>query len=585
MLKIRGERIRWGEGDILTMARILGPQFGTKQQAPIQHSILKQADKLGLLLSKKAKRELSEALEFHREMKELKDRVRDDADYSAHPHFWHHFDGFWKHQRADLDYIRQSGLRSFLVAHEPTVGKTNVAIGLVRMLNILAGGHYPLGFMRPTPSFVRRVLVICRNRAKEQWAREIVRWGGSKTIDEKNTGRGWYTPHVQIIDGTIPQQIQQIVHPLDKHSSHVHTVWVIAHWEALVHARIGFMQRRWDMVIADEAHQAQNRKAQRSETLFEIPTIWKLALTGSAYDGQDVGTMFSILHWLWPDIYPSYWRFIAQHAHVTPLPFGGFEVGAARKPKLLRWEIAPFTLRRTIAEVRPDLPPIRRVRVTTRLSPRYVKEFKILKKQFFAELEAEFGSKKTVVIPNAMARTTRLRQWLIDPGLLGGSLPSLKYPEILDLQRELNAPLIVFTMFRQAGIRLNAFLAKHKKSTGLISGEKGRPKGANDRDQRRFMRGDLDVLSVVIQAGGESLNLGKYGFGASLDFPWRVRDWAQLEGRFNRPEEGTGITVPATIWRLVTSGTYEEKMEARLGEGHKNYGKVFTLNDLRELFA
>lgn len=566
MLRIKGNRIRWSEGDIITMARILGPQFGTKQQAPIQHSILKQADQLGLILSKKARRELAEAIDFHLEMKQLKAQFKKDS--LPHDDLGHRFDGYWPHQRGDLAYIKHSKLRSYLVAHEPTVGKTNIPIGVARQLQL------------------RRILVICRNRAKEQWEREIKRWGALPTVDRDSTGRGYYQPHVQIVDGTIGEQVQQIVHPLDAQSGkHVHQVWVVAHWEALVHARIGFMQRHWDMVVADEAHRAQNRKTQRAVTLFDIPTTWRMALTGSGYDGKDIGTLWSILHWLWPELYPSYWRFVAQHAHVTPLPFGGYEIGAAKKPKLLRWEIDPFTMRRTIAEVRPDLPPIRRIRVTTHLTPRYVKEFKTIKKQFFAELEAEYGGKKTIVIPNPMARTTRLRQWLIDPGLLGGGLPSLKYPEILDLQRELNQPLIVFTMFRQAGIRLNAFLQKQKLSTGLISGEQGRTKGASDRDQRRFLAGDLHVLSVVIQAGGESLNLGKYGMGASLDFPWRIKDWKQIEGRFNRPEEGTGISVPATIWRLVTAGTYEEKMEARLGDGHKNYNRVFTINDLKELFA
>lgn len=537
MLRAQGNKIVWGERDLMVMSEILGPLTAVKNKAPILASILRAAKQRGLRLDSRLTRELDEAIALRIALKKLK-RL-DDAptilpdERKAFPH-----------QRADLHYIRKSKLPAYLIAHQPGVGKTLDAIFWATMI-----------------VKAKRILVICPNSAKRQWRREIRRWSGR--------GR-----RITIVEGDKAEQ---------KKRAKRREGWIIGHWESLVHADSGYLSDEWDAIILDEAHHIQNRKALRSETVFDLVGYRRLALTGHPFANQP-DELFSILRFLYPQTYTSFWRFFGMHVKVQPKPFGGFEVLGARFPKLLRWEIAPFLLRRTKKQVFKNLPPITRIPIEVELSARGRREYEKLRREIFVELDGLDRETKILPIINDLSRVTRLRQYLIDPALVGAREPSVKFPEIASLINDLDGPPVVFSMYREALVNLRAYLVKHKiKRIGFIAGRMSNRE--KDRIQLDFLAGKYQVLLVVTQAGGTALNLGKFGYVVQLDLPWNPKDLEQTEGRVDRPEEGTGKLVPTTSWRIIVADSYEERMEAKLEKKHKMFGEVFTVGELRRLFA
>jgi SNF2 family DNA or RNA helicase len=539
MLDWHEDGITWEREDARMMAKIIGPEFAIAKTgrgwAPPLMSILKLANDRELFLSKRAMRELAHAEAMHREIRELK--AREDVELNE-PRAKQYF----RHQRADLALMYELDWPGWLIASEAGVGKTLPAIR----------------FAEHTKS--QRIMLIVPNTAKDQWAAEIGRWSTSKLP-------------IVVIDGTVQHQIQQI--------TNTKKGWVIGHWESLVHARAGWRSRQWDMAILDEIQHIQNRKAQRTQTVHRIKADYRLAIGAHPY-ANGVNELFSVLKFLYPERYPSFWRWAHLHIDIQEGVFGGLDLRTPKRPKLLRWEIAPFTIRRRWKDVWKNLPPITRVKCTAYLSPKAEKEYKQLRKKFFAEFEAHRGETKILAIPSVLARVTRMRQYLVDPGLLGAKMASVKYPIVYDLIKELKGrPPVIFTMWRKSAKRLKQYLEQKKLHVGLVIGGMGSKKV--NRVKWKFLEGKYDAVIIMIKVGGTSLNFGKYGSIIYLDHPWNQRDVEQTEGRVRRPEEGTGKIVPATSYHIIVANSYEERMlEHRTGK-HEDFAKVFPVAKAIEL--
>lgn len=538
MLKLKRGWLIWSESDVVAMSRILS-EHATKRKAPWNPALVRAALRKGLLASEKVLKVQAQAdtlMSFVKVFKRL-------PDLEPHP-VWQ--ERWFAHQRVDVEFMRQMQLPAYLLAHDVGVGKTLESIGFAMQHD------------------VRRILVVSTNSAKEQWVDEIHRWDI----------RG---PRTQVVQGSVPLQIQQ----LQSKSLQGEPVWVIAHWESLVHARVGHLAHPWDLVILDEAHHIRNRDAQRTHTALGIESRYRLALTAHPYSSS-VDELFPILQFLYPDRYSSFWRFVAMHIEVTPKPFGGLDLGEPKRPKLLKWELAPFMLRRTKHSVRKNLPALTRVFRTTTLTPKGEKEYARLKKEFFVELE---GRENALAIPSVLARITRLRQYLVDPALVGGTTASVKFPLVLELLEGMAHPPVIFTEFREAALHLQQFLRKHQRKAGIIQGRRHMAGRSARAVGKEFLAGQYDALIVVRKAGSESLNLGGFGEGMHLDPPWGPRGLEQSEGRVDRPEEGTGRIVPATFYPLIVKGSYEEKMWRRVKERGYDFKKVFTVDSIKELFS
>jgi superfamily II DNA or RNA helicase len=547
MLRIINDQLQWGERDMVAMTAIIGAEQAVTRRAPVLPSLARAAMKRGVVLSTRCQVMLERAQAARDTAKQLKKLVDTPAI------IWKAEHAAFAHQRADFHFLRtmqkKHGYTGYMNVSDTGVGKTLVYL----LWAYLHCGRADRN---------ARHLIITKNDAKDQWHDAIRFFLGKR-------------PRITVVDGTVAEQVEQ---------AKTKRGFVIGHWESLSNASTGYIRRPWSSVGLDEAHKIGNPDALRSLAAAKLKADNRMAMTAHPFS-NDPGELFAILRFLYPKLYRSYWRFFGMHVRATPKAFGGFEIEGARRPKLLQWEIAPFTIRHHKRDVFKSLPAISRVRRTVSLTTRGKREYERLRKQMFAELDAIGGDTKTIPIINDLARLTRVRQYLIDPGIIGAREPSVKYVEMLEVIDEVVQPIVIFTEYKRAALRLADYLRKKKPKLriGHINGDVKRKTRTHVRKQ--FLAGDLNAVICVSAAADEALNLGKYGYVAHLDLPWTPRRLEQCEGRVDRPEENTGKLVPTTAYRVIVKDSYEERLEKKLEKKHGMFTAVFTVRDIKELFA
>lgn len=122
-----------------------------------------------------------------------------------------------------------------------------------------------------------------------------------------------------------------------------------------VYARLA---RNWDVVILDEVHFCKSLSAQRSQAAYAIAHgaayAWALSATpapGNAAELWALLSSFKLTHM-------GYWDFVRRYCKFREGPYG-VKITGNKNAAELRAKLQRFTLRRTLAEVAPDMPPIR----------------------------------------------------------------------------------------------------------------------------------------------------------------------------------------------------------------------------------
>ena len=116
----------------------------------------------------------------------------------------------------------------------------------------------------------------------------------------------------------------------------------------------------------------KNRKTQQTRALKKLKVKYRRALTGTPIINRP-DDLWSILNWLWPRNYTSYWRFFAQYVDAIKHTQGyctapqceeegayhqraWVEIKGPKNVPRLRKELEPFMLRRLKKDVLKDLP-------------------------------------------------------------------------------------------------------------------------------------------------------------------------------------------------------------------------------------
>lgn len=541
MIRFEGKWLRWEREDEAALFSIVGESAIRDGRANKNPTTLKLAKRSGIRISKSAQYFLEQEQELRRASRYL--RRSKDLHVEQYP-LWKKL---FKHQRVCLGWMIGVGLPSYLLADQPGVGKTLPSIAWSYVLRS------------------NRIMVITPNSAKWQWKREVKRWDPARR-------------RITVIDGTLDEQADQI------RDVRANGGWSIGHWQSLARESNYYERFVWDLIILDEAHGLRSRNTNQHKASQRLKAHNRLALTGHPYV-NDPAELYGILAFLYPDRYSSYWRFFEQHIAAIPRHFGGHDIIGLKNPKLLRWEIGSFTIRRTKKKVFPNLPPITRIPRFIDMPKKNRKEYERLKSELIVELEGIDGDAKILTLPNVLARITRLRQYIVDPGLLGGKNASPKYPVVEEILEELDGPPVIFTSFREAAFGLRNYLGKGFR---VIRGRQ-KPK-QRDLYRRNFLKGKYRGLIVVTQAGGTALNLGRHGYVIFLDLPWSAMELEQAEGRVDRPEEGTGKLTKTTSYQVLVRGTYEMPLAKLIEDKGGMFSQLFsgevpslTRNELEEV--
>lgn len=278
------------------------------------------------------------------------------------------------------------------------------------------------------------------------------------------------------------------------------------------------------ILIADEAHYAQNLKSKRTQRLIEIATnencraAW--LLTGTPIKNGRPINLFPLLQAIAHPLAANRREYETRYCNAHLEPFGWDNTGAAHLDELAR-KTEDCILRRTKSDCL-DLPAKQQILKQAELD---IKESNAYNAEI-AALVQDYRDrvKRGEVDPDAQA--------LVTLGILRKVGSKHKVSSVIALAEELleqGQQVVIFGEFKDS---VNAVYSRFADIAELLTGD-------TPQDQRqemcdRFQRGESKVFIGTIKAGGVGITLTAANNVILLDRPWTPGDAEQAEDRCHR---------------------------------------------------
>ncbi|MGB0128689.1 MAG: DEAD/DEAH box helicase, partial [Rhodocyclaceae bacterium] len=328
---------------------------------------------------------------------------------------------------------------------------------------------------------------------------------------------------------------------------------VVVSYNLLLQAQERFAARPWHTVIADEAQAIKNSTAKRSLAVFELEADFRLALSGTPVENR-LTELWSIMRFANPGLLGPISRFNERFA-------GPIERGRDRDAQhLLRRIVSPFVLRRTKAQVLPELPARTELVLTIAPDPAQAAHYEALRREAVADVTRTIDN----VSPgearfNVLAQLTRLRRAACDPrlptpefGIVGAKVQA--FAELAAELVDNGHKALVFSQFVDFLTLLRVPLDEAGITYQYLDG--ATPATERSRRVAAFQAGEGDLFLISLKAGGFGLNLTAADYVVITDPWWNPAAEDQAMGRAHR----IGQQRPVTVYRLVTKGTIEERI-------------------------
>lgn len=318
---------------------------------------------------------------------------------------------------------------------------------------------------------------------------------------------------------------------------------------------IAYIKKHKDIgaCILDEAHRIKNHKSRQAEAMFNLRKIIpvNLALTGTPAPGKQ-HEVFSILHWLYPDLFSGYWRFIDYYfmQYEEYNANGKYKVIGTFKPnkaKELQEFLDIISTRRSRASVMAWLPEKDREIIKLPMTNEQTK--------YIDELNEYFEIEDTDVDAiNVLAKLIKIRQILLSPKVIGlkGSSPKIDWIKQY-LKDYPEKKVIIFSNFTE-WLKL---LGKELECDNFIIGETS--KARREELKNAFQSGEINLLLINIKAGKEGITLDNADVTIFTDKYPPVGDIQQAEDRFVATTKDK-LNTGHTIIDLVMEDSYEENI-------------------------
>ena len=260
----------------------------------------------------------------------------------------------------------------------------------------------------------------------------------------------------------------------------------------------------WATLVLDEAQALKNAATKRVKAIATLPAAFRLALTGTPVENR-LADLWSIMNLLNPGLLGSSGQFTERYASAIEKHRDDTARGRLRRL------VSPFLLRRTKAQVLPDLPP--RTEIVHRVEPgpeerSFLEAARRSALERVAQMSSDTSSGQASF--HVLAELTRLRRAACDPRLVAPELGIVgaKVQEFEQLAIELVAgrhKALVFSQFtdflKLLGERLDGAGISYQYLDGSTP--------AAERGKRvvAFQRGEGDLFLISLKAGGFGLNL------------------------------------------------------------------------------
>lgn len=468
-------------------------------------------------------------------------------------------DALYDFQRAGRDWLVTAG--DALLADEMGTGKT---IQTLAALEKLPSGGLP-------------ALVVCPNSVKPNWAKEAGFWHSTAT------------PYV--ISGSAAERKKILAL-----ASQDPTALVIVNIEAVrtlsrlagygsirlakcrkcdpkngeerlavtscdVHPK-PLNDMHFETVVIDEAHRIKDPKSKQTRAIWQVAhqegVQRRWALTGTPI-ANNPADLWSIMHAIAPDEYPSKTKFVDRYCLLAWNNFGGMDVvGTNPMTRDEFFRIFHPRFRRMLKSiVVPQLPQKVRSYRTVEMSPKAAKAYKELDDVLFTDIDGEL-----LMSGSSLSNVTRLMQLassyvsVDEHGTVSLVDPSPKLDELEVVLEELgDKPVVVAAEHKQLILLAQKRLTKLGITFGSITG--GVSEFERGEVVRKFNEGLIRVVLLTVKAGGTGLNLQHADTLVNLQRSWSMIDTKQTEDRIHRI--GSEKHDSVHIIDIVARGTVEEK--------------------------
>lgn len=432
----------------------------------------------------------------------------------------------YAHQIVAVQYAQTHD--KFLLGDEMGTGKTKMSIDISSNKNI------------------EHCLIICGiNAVKWNWKNEIEKFSNKtcRFLGQRITKTG------KIKIGKTQDKIDDL-----QNFDNFKEFYTITNVETLRNKEIAYLLKklcdsnRIGMIILDEAHRCTNSQCAQTDSLLQLNTKYKMALTGTPLMNNPVD-LYAILKWL--DIEKgSLWSFKNRYCV--------FERKKNKQGKTyndlvgyqnlieLQTKLANVMLRRTKDETL-DLPE----KVIIDEYVEMDEKQKALYDSYLDEVLPEVQKAKTVDC--ALTKTLKLRQITSFANYFDPKVECAKLNRLEELVEEamLNKrAVIVFTFFRHTANEIAKRLQKYDPA--LVSGDT--KEELRNIEIERFQSGKTNIFIGTIATVGTGLNLTRATIEFFVEEPWTNGVKAQCEDRAHR----IGQNEKLTIYNLITKDTVDE---------------------------
>jgi superfamily II DNA or RNA helicase len=330
---------------------------------------------------------------------------------------------------------------------------------------------------------------------------------------------------------------------------------VLTSYPLLVRDLSELAETRFGLVVFDEAHNLKNPRTASFMAARDLKADRKIALTGTPVENRltDAWALFELVT---PGLLGAQRDFVRAYRSLGAGEGASDPQARARLNRTLK----PFLLRRTKEAVAKDLPPKSVAQVSINLGAAQMalhESQRLLMHERVREEIARVGLMRAQIM--VLTALMRLRQICCDPRLLGGErgkdAPSAKLERLLEMLEEMIAEGRRIVLFSQFTSMLDLIKPELDRLGVAWTELTGRTK---DRQTpvAEFQSGRASMILVSLKAGGTGLNLTAADTVVLYDPWWNPAIEAQAIDRAHR----IGQTKPVFVYRLVATGTIEEKI-------------------------
>ena len=363
-------------------------------------------------------------------------------------------------------------------------------------------GKTPQAIMAADKLGAERVLVLCPAIACYQWQEQWYEWDSTRL------------PYI-----------------LGKEPPHDQKVLITSYNRLVQHRKDLTRGPRWDVLIVDEAHFAKSPTAQRTHAVYGLTGVgWNAdyiwALTGTPSPNH-AGELWPMLR-AFGAVKCSYDDFVYHYCYYNERE-GRIYGNKPQHLAELRTLLAPFTLRRTLREVAPDMPAISFNMLA--IEPQGV--------DYRTDVIEDIDDEDRIAV--ALAKTVPLAQE-IEECLTGG-----EYKQTVVFGYHVAPLKRLVELLRAVGIKAD-----------IITGDT--PLTQREQRQVAFKMGVMQVLVCQMIAAGTAIDLSAAQHGYMLELDWVPANNSQAAHRLVNVQTQD----PVTFDVLTMPGTMDDAVQRTL---------------------